>query len=97
MTEGARALAKHVHRGGNKWWGNFAGIDINKNKIALEVINQLISNCRWINIHIVPPYDGVLEIRVAEGYGARWSKEGSKVISVDKSLLYFWPMLWSDL
>ncbi|KAI3923095.1 hypothetical protein MKW98_000085 [Papaver atlanticum] len=80
MTEGARALAKHVHRGGNKWWGNFVGNDINKNKIALEVINQLISNCRWINIHIVPPYDGVLEIRVAEGYGARWSKEGSKFI-----------------
>ncbi|KAI3959244.1 hypothetical protein MKW92_014623 [Papaver armeniacum] len=72
----------HVHRGGNKWWGSFDDYskDINKNKIALEVINQLISNCRWINIHIVPPYDGVLEIRVAEGYGARWSKEGSKFI-----------------
>ncbi|XP_026443740.1 uncharacterized protein LOC113343847 isoform X1 [Papaver somniferum] len=80
MTEGARALAKHVNRGGNKWWGSLVGNDINKNKIALEVINQLISNCRWINIHIVPPYDGVLEIRVAEGYGARWSKEGSKFI-----------------
>ncbi|KAI3994668.1 hypothetical protein MKX01_027558 [Papaver californicum] len=80
ITEGARALAKHVNRGGNRWWGSFDGNDINKNRIALEVINQLISHCRWINIHIVPPYDGVLEIRVAEGYGARWSKEGSKFI-----------------
>ncbi|MCL7050969.1 hypothetical protein MKW94_015700 [Papaver nudicaule] len=80
MTEGARALAKHVNRGGNSWWGIFDGNDINKNRIALEVITQLISNCCWINIHIVPPHDGVLEIRVAEGYGARWSKEGSKFI-----------------
>ncbi|OVA03043.1 ASCH domain [Macleaya cordata] len=25
LTEGARALAKHVNRGGNRWWGSFDG------------------------------------------------------------------------
>lgn len=32
-----------------------------------------------MNIHIVAPHGVVFEIRIAEGYGARWSKDGNKV------------------
>lgn len=31
-------------------------------------------------MHIVPPHGVVFEIRDANGYGARWSKDGSKFI-----------------
>lgn len=51
----------------------------NKNKLALGVIIHLVTNCCWLNIHIVPPHGEVFEIRVADGYGARWSKDGSEV------------------
>lgn len=30
-------------------------------------------------MHVVPPKRTVFEIRVAEGFGARWSEDGSKV------------------
>ncbi|KAF5188788.1 Rna-binding asch domain protein [Thalictrum thalictroides] len=80
LTEGARALAKHVNRASSGWWGNFDGNDFNKNLLALGVINHLITHCSWINIHYLQPDRCVLEIRVSEGYGARWSKDGSKFL-----------------
>jgi len=53
--------------------------DSTKNHLALEVITRIILHCCWMNVHIVQPHDAVFEIRVAEGYGARWSKDGTKV------------------
>ncbi|KAL5057808.1 hypothetical protein RYX36_029412 [Vicia faba] len=44
----------------------------------MDVINNLIAHCSWMNIHIVPPHGAVFEIRVADGYGARWNEDGSK-------------------
>ncbi|KAL5990846.1 hypothetical protein ACLOJK_011751 [Asimina triloba] len=79
LTDGARALAKHVHRSSNGWWGNFAGSDSDKNRLALNVINHLISHCCWMNIYQVQPHNCVFEIRVDEGYGARWSRDGLKL------------------
>jgi hypothetical protein len=32
-----------------------------------------------MNIHLIQPYGLVFEIRVHEGYGARWTHDGSKV------------------
>ncbi|XXG89366.1 hypothetical protein AAC387_Pa12g1383 [Persea americana] len=80
LTSGARALSKHVNRTSNGWWGSFGGSDSNKNVLALKVISHIITHCCWMNFHIVQPHDCVLEIRVAEGYGARWSRDGSKFI-----------------
>lgn len=57
----------------------FFRTDPNKNKLALDVISHLVTNCYWLNVHIVPPHGEVFEIRIADGYGARWSKDGSKV------------------
>ncbi|KAH1097439.1 hypothetical protein J1N35_014360 [Gossypium stocksii] len=80
LTHGARALAKHVNRSSNKYWGNLNGSDSNKNKLAMGVIVDLISNSCWLNMYTVQPHGDVFEIRVAEGYGARWSKDGYKFI-----------------
>ncbi|TMX00590.1 hypothetical protein EJD97_000505 [Solanum chilense] len=80
LTDGARALSKHVNRSSDKYWGSFCGSDSDKNRNALDVIRNLITCSCWMNIHIVPPHGVVFEIRVDNGYGARWSKDGSKFI-----------------
>ncbi|CAK8535972.1 unnamed protein product [Lathyrus sativus] len=80
LTHGARALAKHAGRSSNGYWGSLVGNDSNKNRLAMDVINNLIAHCCWMNIHIVPPHGVVFEIRVADGYGARWNEDGSKFI-----------------
>ncbi|XP_057458773.1 uncharacterized protein LOC130749436 isoform X2 [Lotus japonicus] len=80
LSTGARALAKHAFRSSSGYWGSLDGNDSNKNRLAMNVINHLITHCCWLNIHIVPPHGGVFEIRVAEGYGARWTEDGSKFI-----------------
>ncbi|CAL5200060.1 unnamed protein product [Lathyrus oleraceus] len=80
LTHGARALAKHAGRSSSGYWGSLVGNDSNKNRLAMDVINNLIAHCCWMNIHIVPPHGVVFEIRVADGYGARWNEDGSKFI-----------------
>ncbi|KAK8972415.1 hypothetical protein V6N11_018604 [Hibiscus sabdariffa] len=70
LTHGARALAKHVDRSSNS----------NKNDLAMGDILNLITNSCWLNVYTVQPHGDVFEIRVAEGYGARWSKDGTKFI-----------------
>ncbi|XP_060171828.1 uncharacterized protein LOC132603001 isoform X1 [Lycium barbarum] len=80
LTDGARALSKHVNRSSDSYWGSFSGSDSDKNRVALDVISDLITCCCWMNVHVVPPHGVVFEIRVANGYGARWSKDGSKFI-----------------
>ncbi|XP_068661931.1 uncharacterized protein [Aristolochia californica] len=80
LTTGARALSKHVSRSRNSWWGAFSGNDYDKNQTALKVISHLITNCCWMNVYIMQPHGGVFEIRVVEGYGARWSQDGLKFI-----------------
>ncbi|KAG4945161.1 hypothetical protein JHK87_041168 [Glycine soja] len=63
------------------YWGlSSHGIYSNKNRLAMDVINRLISHCCWLNVYTVPPHGVVFEIRVANGYGARWTEDGSKFI-----------------
>ncbi|XP_052136079.1 uncharacterized protein LOC127754552 isoform X2 [Oryza glaberrima] len=80
LTDAARAMAKHVHRSSDGWWGSFHGSDVKKNQLASEIIDRLLRECCWMNIHLTQPYGPVYEIRVHEGYGARWSQDGSKFI-----------------
>lgn len=54
--------------------------DSNKNKLTSEAIGSLLRDCCWMNVHLTQPYGPVFEIRVHEGYGARWSQDGSKFI-----------------
>ncbi|XP_058184548.1 uncharacterized protein LOC131302015 [Rhododendron vialii] len=80
LTDGARALAKHVDRSGSKYWGPFNGSDSTKNSLAKDAISHLMAHCCWQNMHVVPPHGVVYEIRTADGYGARWSEDGSEFI-----------------
>ncbi|CAL0322097.1 unnamed protein product [Lupinus luteus] len=80
LTHGARALAKHAGRSSDGYWGSLDGSDSNKNRLAMNVINHLIEHCCWMNLHAVSPHGVVFEIRVADGYGARWTEDGSKFI-----------------
>jgi hypothetical protein len=41
------------------------------------MICKLIEQAVWLNVHVVPV--PVFEIRVQDGYGARWSADGSQV------------------
>ncbi|MQL86960.1 hypothetical protein Taro_019490, partial [Colocasia esculenta] len=64
---------------------SFMVLHSSKNQLALEVINRLLTCSCWMNIHAIQPYDYCFEIRVDEGYGARWSRDGSKD---------FWSHTW---
>lgn len=63
----------------NQCCPNSIFLDSNKNKLAMGVIMDLISNSCWLNMYTLQPHGDVFEIRVAEGYGARWSKDSNKV------------------
>lgn len=76
LSVSARALAKHAHRGEEAFFGPVKGSESQKNEHAISVVRKLINEAAWINIHSFGGTDEsrpVLEIRVAEGYGARWS------------------------
>ncbi|XP_065826930.1 uncharacterized protein [Oscarella lobularis] len=78
LSVGARALAKHCHRDQTSaWWGVSKGKEAAKNEHALRVVSKILDNAAWMNMHVVPAHDtAVLEIRVKEGYGARWTADG---------------------
>ncbi|XP_052267162.1 uncharacterized protein LOC127868976 isoform X2 [Dreissena polymorpha] len=79
LSVGARALAKHHHRDQSEsWWGTSVGSEKQKNEHALTVVNKILDNATWINIHWLPQDIFVIEARVAEGYGARWRADGSQ-------------------
>lgn len=78
LTVGARALTKHCHRCSAGWWGANRGSEAAKNEWARGVVARLLDNCVWINSHMLPHEVPVLEVRVAEGYGARWLADGSQ-------------------
>ncbi|XP_056845997.1 uncharacterized protein LOC108813131 isoform X2 [Raphanus sativus] len=78
LSHGARALSKHVDRSSDRFWGVLSGSD--KNRLAMDTINSFIWHCCWMNVHIVPPHGEVFEIRVVQGYGARWSRDGTRFV-----------------
>ncbi|PKU70156.1 hypothetical protein MA16_Dca010276 [Dendrobium catenatum] len=80
LTDAARSLAKHVHRSSEEWWGSFRG-DSEKNRLASEIVNHLLNECCWMNVYDIQTHNRVFEIRIHEGYGARWSHDGSKAFS----------------
>ncbi|XP_020676855.2 uncharacterized protein LOC110095591 isoform X3 [Dendrobium catenatum] len=80
LTDAARSLAKHVHRSSEEWWGSFRGGDSEKNRLASEIVNHLLNECCWMNVYDIQTHNRVFEIRIHEGYGARWSHDGSKFI-----------------
>eukprot|EP00457_Paulinella_chromatophora_P007576 gb/GEZN01007599.1/.p1 GENE.gb/GEZN01007599.1/~~gb/GEZN01007599.1/.p1 ORF type:complete len:338 (+),score=24.94 gb/GEZN01007599.1/:159-1172(+) len=76
LTAGARAFAKHAHRGADGWWGRVQGGDLDKNRAADHALMFLLRHACWVNLHLLPHDVATFEVRVEGGYGARWSGDG---------------------
>jgi hypothetical protein len=72
LSVGARSLTKHAHRSSEGFWGKITGTDSMKNSAAQELLRRLLNEAVWINIHCLPNDEPVVEVRVTQGYGARW-------------------------
>lgn len=83
LSVGARALAKHCHRDASAWWMScsssgqqrtLSGSEADKNRYATAVLERLLREANWSNCHMLPHGLAALEIRVPQGYGARWTQ-----------------------
>lgn len=79
LSVGGRALCKHAIRGREGWWGTSGGTESDKNERAEKAALHILSTATWVNIHAFGGggQDGVVEVRQAQGYGARWSVDGT--------------------
>lgn len=77
ITVGARALAKHQPRSSELFWGSIHGTEIQRNEAASKICEKILDEAVWINMHYLSREDPVIEIRVPQGYGARWSTNGT--------------------
>lgn len=78
LTVGARDLAKHFHRDkSDSWWGNCSGSEAEKNRHALQIMQNVLDNAVWINIYWLPHDVFIIKARQDQGYGLRWSADGS--------------------
>ena len=77
LTVGARALTKHCHRSSEGFWGQFRGTEIKKNEDANEKLNEILKDCVWINVHMILHSEIIVECRIEQGYGMRWTGDGT--------------------
>jgi hypothetical protein len=76
FSVGARALAKHCHRGAEGWWGAGAlsGSQQEKNAAAHHILrHRLLADVQWCNVHMLPHDIVTIELRCSDGYGVRWT------------------------
>ena len=78
LSVGARAFMKHAHRGTEGFWNrrlghSFVGGDSVKNDSAQAVLEDILSDAVWGNLHSLPGGLLTFEIRIPQGYGARWT------------------------
>ena len=76
LTVGARAWCKHGHRSSEGFWGQVKGTEIEKNEAADNIARLIIDECVWINAHILPHSEHIIEARNQKGYGIRWTIKG---------------------
>lgn len=77
LTVGARALTKHCHRSSEGFWGMFRGSEEKKNSDANEKLDQILKDCVWVNVHVITHSEIIVECRIQEGYGMRWTGSGN--------------------
>jgi len=90
LTAGSRAWSKHSHRSlplpsdkaeadklkrSAGWWGIPSGPVSLINERALQLFWKVMNDATWRNLHWLPHEVLVYEVRVAEGYGMRWSQD----------------------
>ncbi|KAF8627721.1 hypothetical protein AX15_004279 [Amanita polypyramis BW_CC] len=59
------------------WWGIASGPVATINAKALVLFWRVMNGATWRNLHWLPHEVLVYEVRVAEGYGMRWSQDRS--------------------
>ncbi|KAF9479192.1 hypothetical protein BDN70DRAFT_703459 [Pholiota conissans] len=73
----ARCAAKRALSDG--WWGTAKGPVAVVNEKSLALFWKIMRGATWRNVHWLPHQVLVYEVRVAEGYGMRWSQDRSSV------------------
>merc|ERR1711933_200218 len=86
---------KHSKRGKEGFWErvigeSFSGGDAQKNTAAHKLLCQLLDEAVWGNLHSLPGELLTYEVRVRQGYGARWTSEETGVVF--RGLLE--PQMW---
>ena len=77
LTVAGRARAKHAHRGKEQFFGVVKGSPEKQSKEAEAIVRTILNGAAWINIHAFGGTDSlpVLEARLENGYGARWTAD----------------------
>jgi hypothetical protein len=65
------------------WWGNPSGPVQKVNENALALFWKIFDASTWRNLHWLPHSVLVYEVRIAEGYGMRWSQDQSTKDSLE--------------
>lgn len=81
MSSGATALCKHFERGGassergvvHPFWPLPKGSNDNKNRLAAEILQEMLQDANWRNVMMLHQGVAVYEIRNIRGYGMRWT------------------------
>ena len=64
LTVGARAWCKHGHRSSEGFWGSVKGTEVEKNEAAENIAKQIIDESVWINAHILPHSEFIIEVLI---------------------------------
>ncbi|KAK2941637.1 putative RNA-binding ASCH domain protein [Blattamonas nauphoetae] len=77
ITVAGRALTKHGVR--CSWWGlPSKGGEAVKNQVADDVLLGILNEAVWHNSHSIVHEVSLFEVRCTDGYGARWTADGSQ-------------------
>jgi hypothetical protein len=45
-----------------RFWGTITGTERDRNKHADKIINKILDECVWINVHFLPHDETILEV-----------------------------------
>ncbi|MFC4818325.1 MULTISPECIES: hypothetical protein [unclassified Flavobacterium] len=80
ITVARRAWEKHLGRGHTDFWGTMKGNNYKKEKQVRELVAHIIDNASWWNVFYHYKHGWVYEIRIPNGNGIRWNREGTELI-----------------
>ncbi|RKR11683.1 hypothetical protein C8C82_3737 [Flavobacterium sp. 81] len=75
-----RAWEKHVGRKKDSIFGEIKGNNQQKQETVEKLVHYIIANKTWWNVFFHYKHDVVYEIRIPNGQGMRWSRDGKKFI-----------------
>ncbi|GIQ85401.1 hypothetical protein KIPB_007055 [Kipferlia bialata] len=89
-----RALSKHHHRDvSTNRWGGIKGSIPTKNARSLDILCRILRDAVWYNVHQIVHGVVTIEIRDADGYGARWVLENESLTDGPETVIVFRGLL----